>query len=319
MVFHAIGKIEWAWIAAPLVALGGTIGVVKLAQLDIGFVRAQTEIGLLELQGDHDRGHLSRYLALYSSLSTTYDLEFDDMSAVASPFPYDDQFQLAFGDRISPVAFEKYDKPRLRGVPISSASTQYIHAEQMFPLAGPLRLSHPTGSPHLWQLENHTGLALADAAVIHRKVDEAGRSSYEGTWLGQVPSGKSTLLSRAPLALKRNELPYAAQRLQAAKVDEHKRLDVDALLQLAFRFADGADPFHANREEWRLVARVDEPLPGARSSPSASQATGTTVVLAHLQLGPRRRATPDVNSPRDVLGDEPRNAYEDFIGDAGGE
>jgi hypothetical protein len=319
MVFQAVGKVEWAWIAAPIVAIAGTVGVVKLAQLDIGFVRAQTEIGLLELQGEHARGHLSRYIALYSSLSTTYDLEFDDASAVATPFPYDDAFTPAFGDRISQVAFEKYDKPRLRGVPISSASTQYIHAEQMFPLAGPLRLSHPTGSPHLWQLENHTGIALADAAVVHRKIDDDGQSAFEGCWLGEVPSGKSVLLPRAPVELKRNELPYASQRQQAEKLDEHKRLSVDKLLQMAFRFTSDADPHQGGREEWRLVARVDELLPGARSSPSASQATGTTVVLAHLQLGPPRTGGPDVNSPRDALGDEPRNAYEDFIDDAGGE
>jgi hypothetical protein len=319
MLFQAVGKIEWAWIAAPLVAIAGTIGVVKLAQLDIGFVRAQTEIGLLELQGEHARGHLSRYIALYSSLSTTYDLEFDDASAVATPFPYDNAFTPAFGDRISPVAFEKYDKPRLRGVPISSASTQYIHAEQMFPLAGPLRLSHPTGSPNLWQLENHTGVALADATVVHRKVDGEGNSTFEGCWLGEVASGKSMLLPRAAIQLKRNELPYAAQRTQAEKVDLRKRLNVDSLLNLAFRFASAADPHQGGRDEWRLVARVDELLPGARSTPSASQATGTTVVVAHLQLGPRRTNGPDVNSPRDAIGDEPRNAYEDFIDDAGGE
>jgi hypothetical protein len=315
MLFHAIGKIEWAWAAAPIVALAGTLGVVKMAQLDIGFVRAQTEIGLLELEGDHPRGHLSRYVALYSSLSTTYDVEFDDASAVATPFPYDESVQLGFGDRVSTVAFEKYDKPRLRDLPISSASTQYIHGEQMFPLAGAVRLSHPTGTPNLWQLENHSGLDLADAVVVRRTLDAQGRSRYEGCWLGQVATGESKLLPRTPLALKRNELPYLAERAQAARLDSHKRLNVDSLLQLAFRFDDARDPLQAGRDEWRLVARLDEPLPGARPTPSASQTTGTTVVLAHLELGARRLGGPDVNSPRDVLGDQPRNAYEDFLGD----
>ena len=76
LIFHTIGRVEWAWIAAPVIAIVGTLVIVQRAQLDIGFVRAQTEIGLLEQQPDHPRAHLSRYTALYTSLSTTYDLEF---------------------------------------------------------------------------------------------------------------------------------------------------------------------------------------------------------------------------------------------------
>ena len=40
LVFHTIERVEWAWIAVPLIALIGTWVVVKQAQLDIGFVRA---------------------------------------------------------------------------------------------------------------------------------------------------------------------------------------------------------------------------------------------------------------------------------------
>jgi hypothetical protein len=71
MVFNALGRVEWAWISAPLIALAGTLAVVRQAQLDIGFVRSQTEIGLLELQADHPRGHLSRYTAIYSRETTS--------------------------------------------------------------------------------------------------------------------------------------------------------------------------------------------------------------------------------------------------------
>ncbi len=62
-VFRMLGRVEWAWIAAPLIAIAGTYVVVQRAQLDIGFVRSQTEIGILELQPDHPRAHLARYTA----------------------------------------------------------------------------------------------------------------------------------------------------------------------------------------------------------------------------------------------------------------
>ena len=78
LVFRTIGRVEWAWIAAPIIAIIGTWVIVQRARLDIGFVRSQTEIGILEQQPDHPRAHLSRYTALYTSLSTTYDFEFGE-------------------------------------------------------------------------------------------------------------------------------------------------------------------------------------------------------------------------------------------------
>src|SRR5262249_51652247 len=73
ILFRSVGHVEWAWIATPIIAVGGMAAVVKVAQLDIGFARSQTELALLEVQGGYPRGHLTRYTALYTSLSTTYD------------------------------------------------------------------------------------------------------------------------------------------------------------------------------------------------------------------------------------------------------
>lgn len=315
MVFHALGRVEWAWIAAPLIALAGTFAVVRQAQLDIGFVRSQTEISLLELQGARPRGHLSRYMALYTSLSTIYNTEFEDPTAVATPFPaaVTDASRPIIGDGTTTVEFEKYDHPRLKGLPVSSASTQFLHSEQMFPLTGALRLSHPSTSSTAYQLENKTGYDLSDAVVI-RRYYSGGRWLYKGVWLGQLRNGTSQLLAMVDVTPERNRLLFESERGEAAKVDFHKRLNVDGLLQLAFKFpaesGDLHDPINGQREEVRLVARIDEPLVGAVTNPAASQTTAATVVLAHLdvKLGPQQ--SPDANSPRDVGGDR-RNAAEE--------
>ncbi len=313
MVFHALGRIEWAWISAPIIALAGTLVVVRQAQLDIGFVRSQTEIGLLELQGDHPRGHLSRYTAIYSSLSSTYDLEFVAASAVATPFPRDDKWTPALGDSLSTVAFEKYDQPRLRGVAVSSATTQMIHSEQMIELAGPIRMFSPSNNPNLKQLENKSGFNLSDAVVLHRDVNAAGQARLDGCWVGELRDGAGVMLPWSPVATAKGKLPYAAEREKAAELDYRKRLNVDPLLKLAFQFTPKSDPLYGQRDEWRLVARIDDVLPGAAASPEASQASGCTVVLAHLAFGPRPLHESDANSPGDVLADGRRNAYdEDF-------
>jgi hypothetical protein len=319
MVFHALGRVEWAWIAAPLIALAGTFAVVRQAQLDIGFVRSQTEISLLELQGAHPRGHLSRYIALYTSLSTTYTTEFEDGSAVATPFPAFEGGNPSaplIGDSTTTIEFEKYDKPRLKGVPVSSATTQFLHSEQMFALPGPLRLTSSSTNSRARLVENKTGFDLYDAAVVHRTYD-GERWKYEGCWLGKLASGTSQPIVAESLVLESNRLLFANERGEAAKVDSHKRLNIDGLLQQAFRFpaTGGAshDPIQGQREEWRLVARIDEPLAGAVTSPAASQTAGGTVVLAHLQLELAPPQEPDANSIKDVDDGDPRNAYDEEL------
>jgi hypothetical protein len=316
LIFHSLGRVEWAWIAAPIIALAGTVAVVRQAQLDIGFVRSQTEISLLELQGAHDRGHLSRYVALYTSLSTTYNTEFEDVTAVATPFPAmnpTDEAQPLIGDNLTTVEFEKYDRPRLKGVPVASATTQFLHSEQMFQLAGPLRLSTPSTSPTAKQLENKTGYDLADAVVLRRHYKN-GQWNYDAAWLGKLANGSTHLLGLNAVEPERGELLFADERAKAAEFDTHKRLNLDPLMKLAFTFApargDMHDPIQGQRDEYRLVARIDEPLPGAVTTPAASQTTGSTAVLAHLELELAAAPTPDVNSRLD-LREDPRNAAEE--------
>ncbi len=334
MVFYALGRVEWAWISAPLIALAGTMAVVRQAQLDIGFVRSQTEIALMELQGDLPRGHLTRYTAIYSSLSDTYDLEFENSSAVASPFPRDDAWTPAIGDTLSTVAFEKYDHPRLRGVEVSSATTQMIHSEQMLPLDGPIRLRTDGNNPPLVHVENRSGFNLTDVAIVFRKGSDAvepstvlrgdgstespdeiqrqGWNQLKGYWLGDLKNGTAAPLPPLrTIAVAKGELPFATERAKSNELARGERLNVDPLLRMAFWFSQLDDPIHGNRDEYRLVGRIDEVLPGSVVSPSASQTTGSTVVLAHLKLGEAPSPAVDKNSPLDVQPAGRKNAYEE--------
>src|SRR5204863_9038441 len=130
-VFWLLGKVEWAWIAAPLIALFGAGAVIRLAQLDIGFARSRTEVAVLEIQGGYERAHLTRYTALYSSLSSSYTLAFDDPSALALPFASGPRNEgLLSITNYNDVSFRRDKDTSLAGVQVSSNSTGMVHSEQ---------------------------------------------------------------------------------------------------------------------------------------------------------------------------------------------
>jgi hypothetical protein len=51
--------------------------------------------------------------------------------------------------------------------------------------------------------------------------------------------------------------------------------------------------------EVRLVARIDERLPGAETSPTPSQILPATLAVVHLLPGQQRSPAPDVNAKSD--------------------
>ena len=296
-IFHTIERVEWAWFAVPVLAIAGTWAVVKQAQLDIGFVRSQTEVAVLDLHGSYDRGWLSRFTAMYSSLATTYSVEFpDNISAAALPFPASDS-DTPTGRQ--PVVFEEGASPRLDGLTVSSSATRLIHAEQLVALEGSLRWGK--SSQGITQVENSTDLTLRDAAVIRRRFNRQGEPMYEGCWLGEIKPKSSVVVGMRPVSWEEDRLPFADDRSRDAQRRLTEVMDVTPILSLACTFTDKHDPLGSQREETRLVAVVDGALPGMNVTPEASQRAGATVVIAHLAFGPGPAAQPDVNSPADVI------------------
>jgi hypothetical protein len=182
LFFRIIGRLEFAWIAAPIMALIGVVVVTRVAQLDIGFARRTTEISVLELHGDHSRGHLTRYVALYTSLSTNYSVEFPESSSVVLPL----------GDITRTARRVKQDVRSLRTnfgtssgivlepLTVYSNSTEMLHAEQMVSLGGGMSLE-ATDDGAGYKLLNGTNLPIRGAIVI-RNVD--GKLSHG--WVGEV-------------------------------------------------------------------------------------------------------------------------------------
>ena len=289
LIFRTLGRVEWAWIAAPVIAIVGTWVIVQRARLDIGFVRAHTEIGILEQQPEHPRAHLSRYTALYTSLSTTYDFEFPNMTTLIAPFPSDakaEDFKLLSGQGLTSVNFQRYENVRLDGLPISSNSTGMVHSEQMHPLEGPIRIA-PTTATKQEQLENHSKLELHSVCIVKRD-----GSQLRGQWIGDLLPGQSIPLSMPTLLA--DNTPLSKDRATEAKAFGRERLNLEPMFRLAL------DPHNVDDGETRLVARVDEVLPGETITPVASQVRGATLVVAHLRYAPLPTPEKDTNTRQEI-------------------
>jgi hypothetical protein len=255
---------------------------VYLAQLDIGFARSETEVAVLELQRDFSRAHLTRYTALYSSLSTSYDLVFDDTTALAQPFSPD---SVVIGDQtVSAVTLRSDGHRQLDGYPVPSNSTGMVHSEQMIDVGGALRwVTREEELPHV---ENQTSLKLSGAAVIRATRYSARHVVDEAAWLGNLLPGAS--------AEVRFQV-YQPERLAGARASDPLTSPEPPAGSLSLRrMIDCAENVRTLRPgETRLVAwRVGSPS-GQVIQPVAAQARRATLVVANLQYASLPPARPD--------------------------
>ncbi|MCC7086801.1 MAG: hypothetical protein IT427_17525 [Pirellulales bacterium] len=308
LVFWALGRIEWAWIAAPIIAIGAMVSVVKLAQLDIGFARAQTEVAVLEAYNGYQRGHLTRYTALYTSLSTSYNLASDDLNTVSLPFCSRPDFTDAHGQSASTVTYQSDPTVELADFVVSSNSTAMLHTEQMLDLGGAIEYSANEDSVDLY---NRTFFDLKRAGIVRRQPS----GELQVGWIGELAAGRGTKVT----FVRSEALKSIVPKWSFALTDENSegpKFTIDRLANLlkppeliegieADKTADKAQkaPSTALRPgETRLIALIDAPLPGIMVDPAAAQAgRGATLVIVHLEVPPLAVPQPDANCRGDII------------------
>lgn len=294
LVFWLLGRVEWAWIAAPVIAMIGAGAVIQQAQLDIGFARSQTEICVLEVQGSYARAHLTRYVALYTSLSSAYTLAFEDADAVALPFAADLTYQRRPTDSFYQSQLHRDEQMALRNVQVQSNSTEMVHGEQMLDLQGALTLSGD--SQKGWRFENDSFLTLQGAAIIRRNGDQ-----YEAAYLGElVPGAQSSARFSGSAASPTWPKEWDESPVLAPQGSQSARGEVrlHGLARLA------ATQLKLQEGDARLIAWSSEQLPGLQVLPSAAQKKSYTLIVAHLDRGVLPPPSRDDNHRSDVVNDE---------------
>jgi hypothetical protein len=295
-LFRLMGRVEWAWLAAPVIAIVGAITVVRLAQLDIGFVRSRTEIDVVELQAGYERAHVTRFIALYTSLATGYDLTFADPTAVAQPLALSADYTRPPFTTPSEVLFRQDTTLRFSGFKVASNSTGLVHAEQMRNVGGTLRLDGDESKG--WRLSNGTDLELLDVGIVRRTLDGQIAVAY----LPALAAGGSTAIKFRP-----SESTWIDEWNQSSTMStEPLTTEQGAQLRLG-RFAELAvRELYLPPGGARLVAWSPKEADGITYAPDAPQVNGLTFVLAHLSLG----RLPTVERDKNVLQDvELKNQY----------
>ena len=205
LVFRAIGRVEWAWIAAPAIAIAGAIAVVKMASLDIGFVRSQSQIGLLELYAGLDRGHLTEYSALYTSLSTRYEVQFNDSTGLALPFSRKSIMGANVDRTLRPIYLERTIGNRMRDFLVQSNSTGMLHNENLLDVGGSFEL---TQTDNLTTVQNGTAIDLKNAGVVRRRLD----GQLQHAWVGELAAGQACDLKFQNVASDNLYQPWLDQK-----------------------------------------------------------------------------------------------------------
>jgi len=309
IVFRSIGRVEWAWAAAPVIAIVYTVVVIRLAQLDIGFARSLTEVAVVETQGDHPRAHVTRYTALYTSLATTYDFLLEDPGAQVQPFPASNETDYRFlaGEGLSRLQYRFGGDVRMRGFHVTSNTTGMVHSEQMADLGGPIALEEaPDGGS---QVVNETAFTLHEAGVVRRA--ESGQ--VETAWLGTLEPGEGADLRFGPREGNVAGRLWANQRSRSpltAAQGAHRALNFRKLVELA-EHPDRLEPGDVT-----LVGWLDEEIPGLTIRPAAPQSRRAALIVAHLRYGFGEDPRPDVR-PRRRREDDLRTVGPESIGALG--
>lgn len=281
LVFRLLGKVEWAWIATPVIAVVGAAVVIQQAQLDIGFLRSRREIAILETQGDHPRGHLSRYSLLYAYLGTGYDAVLSDPRALAQPFAKDPTYVRKPYESAREVAFRRDSELRLRNFFVPSYSSEMVHIEQMLDLGGSLSLKGE--DPEDWEIVNQTGASLQGVGVLHCPPG-AAPGTLQIAWVGELRAGVTRPLRFRDGGAQSREGPVFDEWSESpvtrdSKVNLEREIRLTGLLELATR------KLVLFPGDVRLVGWTGEELPGVEFNPTATQTTARTVVVSHLKRG----------------------------------
>ena len=269
---YVLGRREWAWAIAPVLALVVAVGVERAAAYDVGYDSSCDEVDLLETHGNYPRGHLSRFASLYSTGRLRYSISYpNDATALALPMSTSGALR---GEEAAQSTFQALPTPELAGFQVQPRSLALFRVEQMKALPGTVALEAGTdGASRV--IRNRGGIDLKEAWLVEVRPEGDTRAAL----VGDLEAGAAV-----PVPTLENAEPESL--VAAGKLTPRRFLD------LLHRSAVATRPEEVG--ELRLIAWHARPVDGQQIDPPVDRHRGFTLVVAHLTPG----RLPDPNSPR---------------------
>lgn len=310
LVFRLFRRLEFAWLAAPILSLGAVVVVTKVAQLDIGFARRTIDIGVLELYDNHPRAHLTQFTALYTSLSTNYSIEFPETDSAALPMgdPQRESRRLLSSTRQLQTHYGRTEGVLLEPLTVYSNSTEMLRAEQMVELGSPVIWTGGNGTSggllEQVAIQNTADFAIESAIVVRRGEDQ----KLQSTWLGDIAAGQRQAIQWKSNNLEdtmdrwNREIGTQASPPDAAVLNRMQDIWVGGLLH---RIVENIPIESGNAV---LIGLSNVSLDGIKIHPTQEQWDRAQIVVVHLtsrrEFGP---VQPDLaimsRSPSEEEGD----------------
>ncbi len=295
LLFRLIGRLEFAWIAAPIMALLGVVVVTKVARLDIGFARRTTEISVLEFQGEHPRGHLTQYLALYTSLSTNYAVDFPENGSVALPLGDVSRIRQRAGAKSQNLRtnYGRSEGVKLEPLTVYSNSTEMLHSEQMVSFPGGLDLEQPVDAQP--EIRNETGLQLQGVLLIRRLAAD----TIETAWVGELATGQAAALDYQAVSDGSLWEHWAGEETTQPTLPNQNEKDSEsettATLWIGGVLAEVVRKTPLLPGQVRLFGYTDDRPGDLEVTPAEDQFDGRCVIVAHLKPQELGNVQPDLS------------------------
>ncbi len=191
IVFRIIGRVEWAWIAAPLISVVGAVVVAKSVQLDVGFSRSQTTLNVIELHSGYRRGHVSGFASLYTSLSTGYSVYCSEPNGIVFPLTSSNsRSKGTLGEPSLRYTYAGTEGSGLPYFPVRSNSTAILRSESVHELDGAISMDWEDSGSLKLRCANDSSISLRDTVVVARTPDRRWRLAVIGNFDGHA---KTTL------------------------------------------------------------------------------------------------------------------------------
>jgi len=270
LVFRFLRRVEWAWIAAPLIAIGCTAVVIQQAQLNIGFARSRNEIAVVEMQSGYSRAHVARYTKLYTSLATRYEFRLDGPGGQILPFPREsapEQFIMPIWQSRSELVCRRGDETQLTGFSVASNDADSIHSEEMADFGGTVTLHRD--SDGVLRVTNGTAHPLDDCKIMRGTSGVAELATID-----RLDPGATK-----PLSFDR-PLPATTDRLPRGS-DPSGELSAEGIIRVAM------EQQKLRPDEVCLLARIVDEVPALTVTPESrhQQKRQAALLVAHLDAG----------------------------------